>query len=82
MPLLSPFNGHNTKSVVILDNVSIHHVDTVVMLSFQLEPFCDFFQHTLLTFGEMKQYLRTNNVLFETYNNWPEESMTLLYLHV
>ena len=73
VPLLSPFNGHNTKSVVILDNVSIHHVDTVVnailstgaLLRF-LPAYSPDFNPIELVFGEMKQYLRTNNVLFET----------------
>ena len=30
LPILMPFDGLNTHSVVILDNASIHHVDCVV----------------------------------------------------
>ena len=29
LPILNPFNGVNQRSVVIMDNASIHHVDTV-----------------------------------------------------
>ena len=27
LPVLKPFNGQNTKSIVLLDNASIHHVE-------------------------------------------------------
>ena len=30
VPILSPFDGHSPRSVVILDNASIHHVDTII----------------------------------------------------
>ena len=30
LPQLQPFNGVNARSVVVLDNASIHHVDGVV----------------------------------------------------
>ena len=30
LPKLYPFNGSNPKSIVVLDNAAIHHVDTVV----------------------------------------------------
>ena len=29
LPVLKPFNGQNTKSIVLLDNASIHHVEKV-----------------------------------------------------
>jgi len=32
MPILMPFNGYNPRSVVIMDNCSIHHVDHVMAL--------------------------------------------------
>ena len=31
LPLLMPFNGANPKSVVIMDNALIHHVEEVVL---------------------------------------------------
>ena len=30
LPILKPFDGNNSLSVVIMDNTSIHHVDDVV----------------------------------------------------
>ncbi len=30
LPLLMPFDGGNERSVVVLDNASIHHVEPVV----------------------------------------------------
>ncbi len=30
LPLLMPFDGENERSVVVLDNASIHHVEPVV----------------------------------------------------
>ena len=32
LPILNPFDGTNTRSVVIMDNCSIHHVDPVKRL--------------------------------------------------
>lgn len=30
LPILNPFNGTNTNSVIILDNASIHHVSNII----------------------------------------------------
>ena len=59
--------------MVILDNASIHHVDPVVttilstgaLLRF-LPPYSPDMNPIELVFGEMKQYLQANNLLFET----------------
>ena len=32
LPHLNPFNGVNPRSVVIMDNATVHHVDQVVDL--------------------------------------------------
>ena len=37
IPNLLPFNGQNSRSVVIMDNCSIHHVDCVEQL-FRTSP--------------------------------------------
>ena len=36
MPVLMPFNGHNPRSVVVMDNCSIYHVDHVTTLLQQI----------------------------------------------
>ena len=37
LPNLMPFNGHNPRSVVIMDNCAIHHVNEVIDLVRQTE---------------------------------------------
>lgn len=32
VPILQPFNGTNSRSMVVTDNASIHHVDKVVTI--------------------------------------------------
>ena len=32
MPILQPFSGSNPRSVVVLDNASIHHVERIQQL--------------------------------------------------
>ena len=61
------------RSVVILDNAAIHHVDAVVtaiissgaLLRF-LPPYSPDYNPIEFVFGEMKQYLKANNILFQT----------------
>ena len=73
VPILSPFDGHSPRSVMILDNASIHHVDPVVstilstgaLLKF-LPPYSPDMNPIELVFEEMKQYLQANHLLFET----------------
>ncbi len=32
LPVLLPFNGSNPRSIIVIDNASIHHIDQVVQL--------------------------------------------------
>ena len=32
IPMMMPFNGHNSRSVLIMDNCSVHHVNEVKCL--------------------------------------------------
>lgn len=72
LPILMPFNGINQKSVVILDNASIHHVDCVIetiqsvgaLVRF-LPPYSPDMNPIEEVFGEMKQYLQANVSLFQ-----------------
>ena len=50
LPVLKPFNGQNTKSIVLLDNASIHHVETVKRQSMVLVHYCGFFHRTAPTY--------------------------------
>ena len=70
LPILLPFDGHNPRSVVIMDNASIHHVDAIVaailstgaLLKF-LPPYSPDLNPIEFAFGEMKQ---SNRMIFQT----------------
>ena len=67
-----PFNGQNSKSVVIMDNCSIHHVDCVeqlfrdagilVLFSPPYSPDMNPIEHT---FSKIKNYLRRHDELVQ-----------------
>ena len=73
IPLLNAFDGCSPRSVVVLDNASIHHTDQVVsailstgaLVKF-LPPYSPDMNPIELVFGEMKQYLQSNHLLFHT----------------
>lgn len=73
LPLLLPFDGHNEKSVVILDNASIHHVDYVVdtiqsvgaLVRF-LPAYSPDFNPTEEVFAEVKHWIRTNSLIYQS----------------
>lgn len=72
-PILQPFDGFNVKSVVVMDNAAIHHVDSVVscinsagaLVRF-LPPYSPDMNPIESVFSEVKQYLQANNLLFHT----------------
>ena len=64
VPILSPFDGYTPRSIVVLDNASIHHVDGVVQAI--LPAYSPDFNPIELVFGELKQYLKANSLLFQT----------------
>lgn len=73
IPILSPFDGFSPRSVVILDNASIHHVDSVVnaiLATGAIIKFLPAYSPDLnpieLAFAEVKHYLQVNSILFET----------------
>ena len=73
VPILNPFDGQNTNSVVIMDNASIHHTDSVVsminatgaLIRF-LPPYSPDMNPIESAFGEVKHYLQANSILFDT----------------
>ena len=66
-PVINPFDGVNPNSVVVLDNVSIHHVDRVVqaiqtkgaMVHF-LPPYCPDLNPIEESFSKVKSVLKAN----------------------
>ena len=73
IPILNPFDGASPHSVVILDNASIHHTNDVLaailstgaLVKF-LPPYSPDMNPIEFVFGEMKQYLLSNYLLFHT----------------
>ena len=68
-----PFDGRNPNSVVIMDNVSIHHVDAVVELLTSVGALVRFLpayspdiNPIEEVFAEVKHYLQANSMLFDS----------------
>ena len=72
IPVLVPFDGLSPNSVVVMDNASIHHVDSVVetipsvgaFVRF-LPPYSTDINLIEEVFGEVKHYLQANNTCFQ-----------------
>ena len=72
LPILNPFNGVNQRSVVIMDNASIHHVDTVQDLIERagarlifLPPYSPDLNPVEGVFSQVKSMMKENHKLFE-----------------
>ena len=70
LPYLMPFNCTNPRSVVVMDNASIHHVDKVVALIEEvgamviyLPPYSPDVMPIEECFSKVKAYLRANDPL-------------------
>ena len=72
IPVLVPFDGVSPNSIVVMDNASIHHVDSVVetilsvgaLVRF-LPPYSPDMNPIEEVFGEVKHYLQANNTCFQ-----------------
>ena len=72
VPILQPFNGINDRSVVVMDNASIHHVDRVVatiqhtgaVIRF-LPPYSPDLNPIEEVFAKVKSYLKANEVAYD-----------------
>lgn len=75
LPVLNPFNGINPCSVVIMDNASIHHVDTVQNLIegsgarlIFLPPYSPDLNPVEGIFSQIKSMMKLNHQLFEVFS--------------
>ena len=82
LPHLMPFDGTNPRSVVILDNASIHHCDGVVeliestgALVIFLPPYSPDLNPIEETFASIKSYLRTHEDSIQSDNDLQEVMM-------
>lgn len=73
LPVLQPFNGVNSRSVVILDNASIHHVEQVEDLIetqagsklIYLPPYSPDLNPVEGVFSQIKSIMKSNDQLFQ-----------------
>ena len=71
LPILMPYNSHNKHSVVVMDNVSIHHLETVqdmilgvgAIICF-LPPYSPDLNPIEKVFSKVKTYLKANDMLY------------------
>lgn len=76
LPHLNPFNGVNPRSVVIMDNASIHHVDQVVDLIERqagaklcfLPPYSPDLNPAEGVFSQIKSIMKRNDQLFQAFS--------------
>ena len=88
LPIIMPFNGLNPKSVVVLDNASIHHVSSVVdtiesvgaIISF-LPPYSPDMNPIEEVFSEVKQYIQANGMVYQAATS-PEQIILSAFLSV
>ena len=71
LPILKPFNGTNSHSVVVMDNASIHHLDKVselihgagALLKF-LPPYSPEVNPIEHVFSKVKAFLKANDTVY------------------
>ena len=88
LPLLQSFDGYSSKSVVVLDNASIHHVTPVIetirsvgaIVRF-LPAYSPDMNPIENVFGEVKQYLQANESAFQVTSS-PKTILMSAFLSV
>ena len=72
IPILQPFDGVNARSVVVMDNAAIHHVDRVIqsvhnagaIIKF-LPPYSPDLDPLEEAFAKVKSYLKANELAYD-----------------
>ncbi len=84
LPQLLPFNGTNPRSVVVMDNASIHHVDRAVTLiedvgaiPIFLPPYSPDVMPIEECFSKVKAFLRANDSLIQVLKESEMEDIIL-----
>ena len=72
VPILQPFDGTNSRSVVVMDNASIHHVERVAQSIQQtgailryLPPYSPDYNPLEESFAKVKAFLKSNEVALD-----------------
>ena len=76
IPNMLPFNGINPKSILVLDNASVHHIKEVAeivlqagILLFFLPPYSPDLNPIEESYSYVKSYLRKHDILLQTIPN-------------
>lgn len=76
VPILQPFNGTNSRSIVVMDNASIHHVERVATsilgtgaLLRYLPLYSPDFNPLEEAFAKVKSFLKSNEIAYEVTNS-------------
>ena len=88
VPILQLFNGTNDRSIVVMDNASIHHVDRVVtkvqntgaLLRF-LPPYSPDFNPIEELFSKVKAFLKANELAYDVITS-PSLLITMAFCTV
>ena len=85
LPQLLPFNGSNVRSIVIMDNAAIHHVDQNVQLIEStgakvifLPPYSPDLNPLEIAFSKIKALMKENDKLFQT-TSAPKALLTMAF---
>ena len=72
LPILMPFNGVNTHSVVVMDNCSVHHADAITQMIHSagallrfLPPYSPDLNPIEYTFSKVKSFVNANDSVFQ-----------------
>jgi hypothetical protein len=73
LPILLPFNGTNPNSIVVMDNLSVHHCQEIIdcissagaLVRF-LPPYSQYFTPIESVSSEVKQWAHANDLAFQS----------------
>jgi len=76
IPVLMPFNGSNSHSIVLMDNASVHHAQEVIDLIKDqaqakvifLPPYSPDLNPVEPVFSNVKGIMKANDTLFQVYS--------------
>ena len=78
VPLLQPFDGKNSRSIVVMDNASIHHVEEVTTaihntgaILHYLPPYSPDYIPLEESFAKVKAFLKANKTVYEVTQTPP-----------
>ena len=86
IPILKPFNGTNSYSVVILDNASVHHLDSILQLIYSTGAIVRFLlvyspDLNPIEYAFSKSFLKANSTVYHSTQS-PRTIVTMAFCTV